>query len=124
VVPFTDDECEALRAAAPDWFAAALTLGLGAGLRLSEATGLTLDRIDEPHDRRAQLPGRRLSALSASAGNPDAGARGRECLRHGPPEAARRPGHGPERRPVTPGQETVASWRDPIPHHWQGGGPT
>jgi len=46
VVPFTDDECEALRAAAPDWFAAALTLGLGAGLRLSEATGLTLDRID------------------------------------------------------------------------------
>jgi hypothetical protein len=46
VVPFTDAECEALRAAAPDWFAVALTLGLGAGLRQSEATGLTLDRVD------------------------------------------------------------------------------
>jgi integrase len=46
VVPFTDGEIEALRAAAPDWFAVALTVGLGAGLRQSEATGLTLDRID------------------------------------------------------------------------------
>ena len=31
VAPFTDGECEALRAAAPNWFAVALTLGLGAG---------------------------------------------------------------------------------------------
>lgn len=46
VVPFTDAEVEALRAAAPDWFAVALDLGLGAGLRQSEATGLTLDRVD------------------------------------------------------------------------------
>jgi integrase len=43
VVPFTDDEVQALQAAAP---AVALTLGLGAGLRQSEATELTLDRID------------------------------------------------------------------------------
>ena len=49
VVPFTDTEVEALRAAAPGWFAVALDLGLGAGLRQSEATGLTIDRIDFLH---------------------------------------------------------------------------
>ncbi len=46
VVPFTSGEVAALRSAAPDRFGVAFTLGLGAGLRLSEATGLTLDRID------------------------------------------------------------------------------
>lgn len=46
IVPFTDAEVDALRAAAPDRFAVALTLGLGAGLRQSEATGLTVDRVD------------------------------------------------------------------------------
>jgi integrase len=46
VVPFTDAEVDALRAATPAWFAVALTLGLGAGLRQSEASGLTADRID------------------------------------------------------------------------------
>ena len=46
VVPFTTTEIEALRTASPDSFAVALTLGLGAGLRQSEATGLTVDRID------------------------------------------------------------------------------
>jgi len=46
VVPFTDTEVEALRAAAPCGFAVALDLGLGAGLRQSEATGLSVDRID------------------------------------------------------------------------------
>lgn len=46
VVPFTGDETDALRAAAPSRFGVALTLGLGAGLRHSEATGLTLDRVD------------------------------------------------------------------------------
>ena len=46
VVPFTDDEVTALRLAAPDWFSVALDLGLGAGLRQSEASGLTLDRVD------------------------------------------------------------------------------
>jgi integrase len=46
VVPFTDDEVAALRAATPGWFEVALDLGLGAGLRQSEASGLTLDRVD------------------------------------------------------------------------------
>jgi integrase len=46
VVPFTADEIVALRAAAPGWFVVALDLGLGAGLRQSEATGLTVDRVD------------------------------------------------------------------------------
>ncbi len=46
IVPFTDVEVEALRKAAPEWFGVALTLGLGAGLRQSEASGLTLDRVD------------------------------------------------------------------------------
>ncbi|MEO5842038.1 MAG: hypothetical protein ABIQ73_27485 [Acidimicrobiales bacterium] len=46
VVPFTADQVLALRSAAPAWFAVALDLGLGAGLRQSEATGLTVDRID------------------------------------------------------------------------------
>ncbi len=30
----------------PDWFDVALTLGLRAGLRQNEATGLTLDRVN------------------------------------------------------------------------------
>jgi hypothetical protein len=46
VVPFTDAEIDTLRAATPGWFDVALTLGLGAGLRQSEASGLTVDRID------------------------------------------------------------------------------
>ena len=46
VVPFTDAEIDALRASSPDWFDVALTLGLGAGLRQGEASGLTVDRID------------------------------------------------------------------------------
>jgi integrase len=45
-VPFTDEEVGALRDSAPAWFEVALTLGLGAGLRQAEATGLTVDRID------------------------------------------------------------------------------
>jgi integrase len=63
VVPFTDGEIEALRAAAPDWFAVALTLGLGAGLRQAEATGLTLDRID--FLRRELTVDRQLLSLKA-----------------------------------------------------------
>lgn len=46
VTPFTDDEIDMLRAACAPWFAVALDLGLGAGLRQSEATGLTIDRVD------------------------------------------------------------------------------
>ncbi|MGI8752441.1 MAG: tyrosine-type recombinase/integrase [Acidimicrobiales bacterium] len=46
VTPLTAGEVVRLREAAPPWFAVALTLGAGCGLRLSEATGLTVDRVD------------------------------------------------------------------------------
>ncbi len=46
IVPLESKEADALRAAAPEWFRVALDLGLGAGLRQSEATGLTVDRVD------------------------------------------------------------------------------
>jgi integrase len=69
VVPFTDADVEALRAAAPGWFAVALTLGLGAGLRQSEATGLTLDRVD--FLRRELTVDRQL--VSPKAGDPTLG---------------------------------------------------
>lgn len=49
IVPFTSDEVGALIEASPDWFAAAITLGLGAGLRHSEAAGLTVGRVDFLH---------------------------------------------------------------------------
>jgi integrase len=75
VVPFIDAEIEALRAAAPEWFAVALTLGLGVGLRQSEATGLRLDRID--FLRREPTIDRPL--ISPKAGRPH----------HGPPKSAR-----------------------------------
>jgi len=45
-VPFTGEELDALYDAAPPWFRVAITLGATAGLRLGEASGLTLDRID------------------------------------------------------------------------------
>jgi integrase len=46
VVPFTAGEIDRLRAAAPEWFSVALTLGASCGLRQAEATGLTADRIN------------------------------------------------------------------------------
>ena len=46
VVPYAVEQRDALLSASPDWFAVALTLGLGAGLRQAEATGLTVDRVD------------------------------------------------------------------------------
>ena len=46
VIPFTLEELDCLRSAAPPWFRVALTLGAAAGLRQGEATGLTLDRLD------------------------------------------------------------------------------
>ena len=44
-MPITE-QVDALRLSAPPWFAVAIDLGFGAGLRQSEATGLTVDRID------------------------------------------------------------------------------
>jgi integrase len=75
VVPYTDDEVAALRAAAPAAFEVALTLGLGAGLRQSEATGLTVDRID--FLRRQLTVDRQL--VTPKAGEPS----------FGPPKSAR-----------------------------------
>lgn len=46
IVPFTPAEVDALRDEAPEWFRVALTLGVGAGLRQAEATGLALGRLD------------------------------------------------------------------------------
>lgn len=69
VVPFTSEEKSALEEAAPAPFRVALTLGLGAGLRLSEATGLTLDRVD--FLRRQLVVDRQL--VSPSAGVPTFG---------------------------------------------------
>lgn len=55
----------ALRAAAPAWFAVAVDLGLGLGLRQAEATGLTVDRVD--FLRRIVRVDRQLVTSSASA---------------------------------------------------------
>jgi integrase len=46
IVPLTGEELERLRMAAPEWFRVAITLGAYAGLRQSEATGLTVDRVN------------------------------------------------------------------------------
>jgi integrase len=75
VVPYTDAEVDALRSAAPGWFDVAFTLGLGAGLRQSEATGLTVDRIDWL--RRTLTVDRQL--VTPKAGDPT----------FGPPKTAR-----------------------------------
>ena len=75
MTPFTDGEIAALRDAVPEWFTVALTLGLGAGLRQAEATGLTLDRID--FLRRELTVDRQL--VSPKAGDPT----------FGPPKSAR-----------------------------------
>jgi integrase len=45
IVPFTDDEVEELRSTTPGRYDVIHDLGLGAGLRQGEATGLTLDRL-------------------------------------------------------------------------------
>jgi integrase len=46
VVPFTAGELDALYDAAAPWFRVAITLGAAAGLRLGEASGLSIDRVD------------------------------------------------------------------------------
>jgi integrase len=46
VVPYTAEELDRLWTEAPEWFRGALTLGAMCGLRQSEATGLTVDRLD------------------------------------------------------------------------------
>lgn len=69
IVPFTAAEVDALRSAVPAWFAVALDLGLGAGLRQGEATGLSVDRID--FLRRQLVIDRQL--VSHPAGEPTFG---------------------------------------------------
>jgi len=46
VLPLTVDQVAALLDEADDWFAVAIAIGAGLGLRQSEATGLTVDRVD------------------------------------------------------------------------------
>jgi integrase len=46
ITPFTPEELRAFKEAAPPWFAVAVTLGAWCGLRQSEVTGLTLDRLN------------------------------------------------------------------------------
>lgn len=46
VLPIDQSDLDALIDAAPQWFRVALVLGAGLGLRLGEAAGLTVDRID------------------------------------------------------------------------------
>lgn len=41
-----DEQVSAVLAATPDWYRAAVVLGVGAGLRQGEAAGLTVDRVD------------------------------------------------------------------------------
>lgn len=65
VSPFTAKNIDALRAVAPDWFEVALDLGLGAGLRQSEAAGLTVDRVD--FLRRRLVVDRQLAGATAGA---------------------------------------------------------
>jgi integrase len=54
VVPYTAEEYEALRDAAPGWFQVAFTFGRACGLRYGEGAGMTVDRLDF-------LPGRCLT---------------------------------------------------------------
>lgn len=44
--PVPLDVVERIHAALPDWMAVAVPLGMGAGLRQGEASGLTVDRVD------------------------------------------------------------------------------
>jgi integrase len=46
ISPSSSDDLGALIGAASPWFRVAIVLGAGLGLRLGEAAGLTLDRID------------------------------------------------------------------------------
>lgn len=69
VVPFTAAELLALEAKAPAWFRVAFVLGAQCGLRQSEATGLTLDRVD--FLRRTLTVDRQL--VTPSAGDPALG---------------------------------------------------
>lgn len=44
--PLPLDVVEAIQAGLPEWMAVAIPLGIGAGLRQGEASGLTVDRVD------------------------------------------------------------------------------
>jgi len=77
---------ERIHAGLPDWMAVAVPIGLGAGLRQGETSGLTVDRV---HFLRRTLRVERP---------PDAGRRGGGAGRSGrrvcPPAASTRPETG------------------------------
>jgi len=63
VVPLTPEQVAALAATIPDRYRALVVVGAGCGLRLGEATGLTVDRVDFLRrtvkvDRQLVTPGR------------------------------------------------------------------
>lgn len=65
VLPLTVDQVAALLDEADDWFAVAIAIGAGLGLRQSEATGLTVDRVD--FLRRAVTVDRQWQQASGSS---------------------------------------------------------
>lgn len=71
IVPPTIEQVLRLRACAPGWFAASVTLGAGCGLRQGEAAGMTVDRVD--FLRREMTVDRQLLPL-AVAGRVELGA--------------------------------------------------
>lgn len=68
IVPPTLAEIRALQDSAPAWFAIAVTIGAGVGLRQGEATGLTQDRVD--FLRREIIVDRQLAPLPPAPGEP------------------------------------------------------
>ena len=68
IVPPTVEQIRSLQASAPSWFAIAVTLGAGAGLRQGEAAGLTVDRVD--FLRRQLTVDRQLLPLPSAKGEP------------------------------------------------------
>ena len=68
IVPPTVEEIQALQAAAPGWFAIAVTLGARARLRQGEAAGLTEDRV--AFLRRQLTVDRQLLPLPSVKGEP------------------------------------------------------
>ena len=75
IVPPTPSDIIALREAAPAWFAVAVALASGAGLRQGEATGLTADRVD--FLRRELRIDRQLAPLPPAVGDRSASDRRR-----------------------------------------------
>ena len=92
--PVPLDVVERIRAALPAWMAVAVPIGIGAGQRQGEASGLTVDRVD--FLRRTMRVDRQLVRLRAGTGPRPA-----EDGQLEPYDPARRlPGRRPRRSPA------------------------